>query len=150
MGKRYHTVDEVNALLPRVAELFGQIAQLRTQLRPLYKRLDDAGVAPKRSDFEVQQPGLSPAQLRDRGAFKGLLETLIEAIGAINVLGGQIKDLDGGLVDWLARSADREVWLCWRLGETVIAYWHEYETGVAARRPVSELLAPAVPRTQNP
>lgn len=143
MGKRYYTVTEVDAVVPAVAELFAQIALLRGQLRPLYKRLDAAGVAPKRSDFEVSEGELTGDQLRDRGAFKGLLETLNDAIAQINGLGGEIKDLEVGLVDWRARSGDDEVWLCWRVGETACRFWHPIDQGVSARRPVSELAAPA-------
>lgn len=143
MSKRYYTVAEVDALLPAVSALFVQITQLRTHLRPLYKRLEQAGVAPKRSDFEVAAPGLSPDQLRDRGAFKGMLEALNEAIAEVDELGGQVKDLDEGLVDWLARSGEREVWLCWRFGENVIGHWHEFDAGAQSRKPVSDLAAPA-------
>jgi hypothetical protein len=149
MARRYYTVDEVDALLPRVTALLAQAALLRAQLRPIFQRLDAAGVAPRRSDFDVGGEGqaLTPAQLTDRGAFKGLLETLNDTIAQVNTLGGELKDLDDGLVDWRARSGDQEVWLCWRMGEPKLGFWHPIDAGFNARRPISELGAPARPAT---
>jgi hypothetical protein len=57
--------------------------------------------------------------------------------------------VETGLVDWFARSADREVFLCWRFGEKEVAFFHDLEAGFAGRRPVSELTEPSdeKPRT---
>jgi hypothetical protein len=55
---------------------------------------------------------------------------------AIQDLGGVVKDLEQGLVDFPARRGDEEVFLCWRLGESEIAYWHGVEDGFAGRRPL--------------
>jgi hypothetical protein len=138
---RYYTLSEVNALVPEVARAFTSVMQIRSQLKPIYRRLEQAGLAPARSDFEVDAPGLqlSDEQRRERAAFKMLLETLNDEIAGIEALGGSIKDLDTGLVDWLGEHEGRDVWLCWRYGEREVAYWHELTTGFAGRRPVSEL-----------
>jgi hypothetical protein len=52
-----------------------------------------------------------------------------------------IKDLEIGLVDWPAWHENRQIWLCWRYGETEVGYWHDMNTGFSGRRPVSELTA---------
>ena len=44
-----------------------------------------------------------------------------------------------GLVDFIGRHQGRDVYLCWKLGEAAIAYWHELQTGFAGRQPVSSL-----------
>jgi hypothetical protein len=136
---RYYTLSEVNALVPQVARAFTRLMQIRSQLKPIYKRLEQAGVAPSRSDFEIDAPGVSPEQLRERAAFKMLLETLNDEIAGIEALGASIKDLDTGLVDWLGEHEGRDVWLCWRFGETEVGFWHELTTGFSGRRPISEL-----------
>ncbi len=140
MSTRYYSVPEVNALLPRVREAFGRVLQLRAQLKPIYRRLELADAAPDRSDFEILVPGASREVTRDRAAFKSMIEMLNEELAAVADLGGTIKDLDTGLVDWLARRNGEEILLCWRFGETEIAFWHDLETGVAGRRPVAELI----------
>ena len=54
--------------------------------------------------------------------------------------GIQIKDLESGLVDFphLTGEPAREVFLCWKLGEDTIEYWHEIEDGFAGRKPVDK------------
>lgn len=45
-----------------------------------------------------------------------------------------IKDLEMGLVDFLHRFEGREVFLCWKLDEPLVKYWHELETGFECRK----------------
>ena len=47
--------------------------------------------------------------------------------------------LGGRLVDFPALANGRPIWLCWKLGEDDIAWWHELEAGVAGRRPLIDL-----------
>ena len=44
-----------------------------------------------------------------------------------------------GLLDFPALVSGRQVWLCWRLGETGIGYWHAHDEGFAGRRPLANL-----------
>jgi hypothetical protein len=49
----------------------------------------------------------------------------------------QVKDLDEGLIDFPAKHPGGDtVLLCWRLGETDVAYWHGLEEGFAGRKPL--------------
>jgi hypothetical protein len=57
-------------------------------------------------------------------------------VEAIHELGGLVKDLDRGLVDFPARRGDEDVLLCWQLGEETIEHWHGLEEGFAGRRPL--------------
>ena len=136
MSSRYYSVPEVNALLPQVREAFTNVMQLRAQLKPIYCRLEQAGAAPERSDFEIELPGATPEVLRDRAAFKSMVEMLNEALGSISELGGNVKDLDTGLVDFPARHNGEDVLLCWQLGEDEIAFWHGADEGFAGRKPL--------------
>ena len=47
-----------------------------------------------------------------------------------------IKDIDRGLIDFPAIIDDREVFLCWELGEDEVAYWHDLEAGYGGREPL--------------
>ncbi|GAB4130389.1 DUF2203 family protein [Thermopirellula anaerolimosa] len=64
---------------------------------------------------------------------------LQEYVREIVSLGAEVKNLREGILDFPARLDGRRIWLCWRLGEPEILFWHEWETGFAGRRPVSEL-----------
>ena len=54
----------------------------------------------------------------------------------ITVRGIEIKDLNQGLIDFPSLRGDRIVYLCWRLGEDRIGYWHELDAGFAGRTPI--------------
>jgi hypothetical protein len=139
---RYYTASEVNGFVPELTRIFTRVLQLRGQLRPLYKRLEEKRFAPVGDDFEPAIPGAPADVVRDRTLFKALIETLKGELAAVQAMGCQIKDLEIGLVDWLARSGARDVYLCWRFGETEVGWFHDLEAGFAGRRPIAELEPP--------
>jgi hypothetical protein len=47
-----------------------------------------------------------------------------------------VKDPDTGLVDFPARLAGAEAFLCWRLGEDEIDHWHGIDEGFSGRKPL--------------
>jgi len=47
-----------------------------------------------------------------------------------------LRDPETGLIDFPSRLGDREVLLCWRLGEHAVAFWHGPETGFSGRKPL--------------
>jgi hypothetical protein len=51
-------------------------------------------------------------------------------------VGCEPKDLASGLVDFPAMFEGRKVWLCWKLDEPEVAWWHERDSGFAGRRPI--------------
>ena len=55
----------------------------------------------------------------------------------IDAWGVTLRDIDTGLVDFPALANGRPIWLCWRLGEGEIAWWHELEAGSPAADPSS-------------
>src|ERR1051325_9492177 len=68
-----------------------------------------------------------------REATAAALKRIFENIEQIGCL---IKDLDIGLVDFPALHRGKEVYLCWRLGEPDIAFWHPVDAGFAGRREI--------------
>jgi hypothetical protein len=67
---------------------------------------------------------------------KRLTEEFDKLIAKINDLGCEIKDIEQGLVDFPALREGREVYLCWRLGEEEVAFWHELDAGFGGRQPL--------------
>lgn len=47
-----------------------------------------------------------------------------------------VKSLHEGLVDFPAEMEGREVLLCWKEGESEVAFWHTLEEGYPGRRPL--------------
>lgn len=74
---------------------------------------------------------LAARQQRDTSATK-----LQAALEFIHSQGCQVKDLDIGLLDFPTLYHGREVYLCWKLGEERIDFWHEVDAGYRGRRPI--------------
>jgi hypothetical protein len=47
-----------------------------------------------------------------------------------------IKDLDVGLLDFPSIIDNEEVYLCWKLGEDRIRYYHRQDEGFSGRKPI--------------
>ena len=61
-------------------------------------------------------------------------ERLYSLVRQIQATGAVLKDINTGLVDFLALRNGREVFLCWRYGEDQIGFWHPVDTGFADRQ----------------
>ncbi len=61
------------------------------------------------------------------------LKLLVERVQEMDC---ELKDIDQGLVDFRTEREGREVYLCWKLGEPDIRWWHELDAGFRGRRPL--------------
>jgi len=59
-----------------------------------------------------------------------------DVLDQIQATGCIVKDLDSGLVDFPSVIQDEEVYLCWRLGEDRIRFYHRQDEGFAGRKPI--------------
>jgi hypothetical protein len=66
-----------------------------------------------------------------------LAESLKSALDRILETGCVIKDLDVGLVDFPALIDNEHVYLCWKLGEDRIRFYHRQDEGFAGRKPLN-------------
>jgi hypothetical protein len=73
---------------------------------------------------------------RLRSEHNRLADSLKSAVDKILSTGCVIKDLDVGLLDFPAIINNEEVYLCWRLGEERIRYWHRQDEGFSGRKPL--------------
>jgi len=65
-----------------------------------------------------------------------LAETLKSALNRILETGCLIKDLDIGLLDFPAVINKQDVYLCWKLGEDRIRFYHRQDEGFSSRQPL--------------
>jgi hypothetical protein len=65
-----------------------------------------------------------------------LQETVESALERIHSTGCVVKDLDVGLLDFPARIDNQDVYLCWKLGEDRIRFYHAQDEGFAGRKPI--------------
>jgi hypothetical protein len=139
-ARAHFTVGEVEALIPALERIFVQVLQLRAGLRALGQKLDRAGVKLDRqaegAEAESEIESGPPAVRQAKAVFRGLDEALSDEIDHIRALGGEVKDLDLGLVDFPSTRNGEEILLCWKLGEKSLGFWHSVDGGFASRRPI--------------
>ena len=121
--EKHFTLEEAQALLPAVRDAFSKIDAIRESLA---KHGKDIESLMKASDGNGGGKG-SADYLDDILALNSIMSELTRE-------GILIKDLGQGLVDFPCMRDGREVFLCWRVGEDTISYWHELETGFAGRQ----------------
>ena len=126
---RYYTVEEANQALPRLEVLV-------IELRRIYQRIVELRPQIQSVLAKSKAESGSPAASKMAMAFIHF-DDLVKQIADI---GAELKDPATGLCDFLARHEGRDIYLCWRLGEERIEWWHDVHTGFAGRRHVSELL----------
>jgi hypothetical protein len=71
-----------------------------------------------------------------RAQHQQLAESLKSALDRILETGCIIKDLDVGLLDFPAIIDNQDVYLCWKLGEDRIRFYHRQDEGFAGRKPL--------------
>ena len=76
---------------------------------------------------------LQLSMVRRAGEDHGALHALI---GHLESLGVEVRDLDAGLVDIPTLRDGERVWLCWRLEDPDLGWWHTTREGFASRRPI--------------
>jgi len=73
---------------------------------------------------------------RKRATLDKLNQSIESALDQIHSTGCVVKDLDSGLLDFPSLLDNQEVYLCWRLGEDRIRYYHGLKEGFAGRKPI--------------
>jgi hypothetical protein len=143
VATRYFSLDEAQALVPRVRSLLGEALQLHGHLRVAIARLSEAGHeitwAMLRGEDRL---GGDDSDKPDPKAQQGLERSrmiylaLRERITAIEELGVEVKGVVEGLVDFHSWCEGEHVLLCWKLGEPEIRFFHGVEDGFAGRRSI--------------
>jgi hypothetical protein len=133
---RLFTREEVNALLPELTEIMGEVMERHRQAQALGQELEE-------ERRHIQMSGGTRVDQRDWKAraerLDGLGIEVRQGIERIHGLGGTVKGLDPGLVDFpglVAGQGDEPVNLCWKHGETAVRFWHGFNEGYAQRKPL--------------
>lgn len=133
-SQRLFTLGEANALLPRVRLLLQAILARAERLNALQDRLTEFRAAKSRGDHAVEgEARIVAGVLREADRIGDEIRGLFAEVREI---GCEVKDVQTGLVDFPARREERTIYLCWRLGEDEIAFWHELDAGFSGRQPL--------------
>ena len=121
--QKYFTVAEANAMLPLVQRIVQDIVdqyQLAIDLGQQKQALGDDAQAEAIEQLE-KKAQVAASKLND------LVEELSE-------LGCELKDWETGLVDFPSQRDGDDVYLCWKLGEPEIGFWHDLHAGFSGRQ----------------
>ncbi len=129
----YFTREQAEALLPQVEPQLREIQALRLAAAELAARLV---VQREKVAGNGHLPQDDQRQTRDE--LDGVNERITERVERIQAWGILVKDLDTGLIDFPTLRDGHEVYLCWKLGEDRVRWWHPIETGFAGRQPLGD------------
>jgi len=126
--RRSYSIEEANDLIPQVRAVLLQLAVEQRRLdvshAEMHRQLDangdpEAAAAAVRQETEV-------AEIREG------MRTLLVHLGEMGI---ELRDVEMGLVDFPGERDGAPVWLCWRLADPRVAFWHGTDEGYASRKP---------------
>lgn len=132
---RLFTVSEAQRLVPQLRGLVASLLHLQREKAGAERELTNisqrimftGGLLPRRDRlFEWKT-------LRERAQ-----QQIHGTIEQIKQLGCEVKDVEEGLVDFPTLYRGQRVYLCWRLGEQSIMFWHSIAEGFAGRKPIDD------------
>lgn len=129
---RIFSVAEARHVLPLVRRITHEVMEAHQRWASLVRTFDaHAAAAVGAADPAVEAAAAAVLEVAGE-VERGLAE--------LAALGGVFKGFDGGLVDFYSLRDDRLVFLCWRLGEADLGWWHEVDAGFGGRQPIDEHL----------
>ena len=135
MSTRTFTLDEAQDLVPVLESL------LRTSIegKKLMESVDAEMQEVAHRVFLNGGMSLNVVHLARRKAEREkAIQRVKDAMGEIDAMGVQVKDLDIGLLDFPCEVDGEIILLCWKMGESSITHWHGTNEGFAGRKPVDE------------
>jgi hypothetical protein len=124
---RYFTLGEANALLPTLLPTLLQLKEEKEQFDQLRRSLEV--ITPT-----MRGNGHGAIAVDYERRINELVTRMSDGIRQLAEMGIEVKDLNQGLIDFPHWREDRVVFLCWRLGEPAINFWHEIDAGFAGRQ----------------
>jgi hypothetical protein len=134
MSKRF-TLAEAQSLIPEVGRLLRDAVAAKAEYQEAERAMRQFAerVMMMGGVIVDRDRALEARSRRDQAAT--LLRGVIEQVQETGCL---LKDLDIGLVDFPTLFRGVEVYLCWKLGEPAIGYWHGVEEGFRGRKAIDQ------------
>jgi len=128
---RTFTIEEARALLPEVRAIAEAMQQHKREFDRQRSLLKEAGTHAAGNGHGT--PGALSAQT----AAEQQVQEIQNRVEQLAQMGVEVKGIDDGLIDFPSERDGRIVYLCWRIGEPDILYWHEVHAGFQGRQPLT-------------
>lgn len=119
----YFTPEEANLAVAMIRPWMLEIMEIRQKILSMQSEV-----------WPVIEKALGNGGSRAASQAAQEFDRLDELVHQVQAAGAIIKDINIGLVDFLAQRDGREVFLCWKYGEEQIEFWHEIEEGFSERQ----------------
>jgi hypothetical protein len=165
---RFYGIDEANEALPDVERILLDLRDQRAELIRLRDAVVEASDPEREAERKAKpnEPGKSdepgepnePGESGEREApvgdapmtpatetrlmrlrMQGLIDQMQAGVTRLVDRDVMLREIETGLIDFPALASGRQIWLCWRLGEGDIEWWHEHDDGFAGRRRLTDL-----------
>ena len=133
VADRYFSPRDVEALIPELAEIMGDVMTAQAEAAAVRERLHAEQERIAMSGGGVSDHGFWKQGRADLERVGRRIQSRLEDVAR---LGGVTKDLELGLVDFPHLRDGEIVNLCWKHGETAIEYWHGLDEGFTRRKPL--------------
>jgi hypothetical protein len=132
-GRRVFTVEQANAALPLVRAVASDLSRLSQEVIDRRERLAQLLGGRDRKSFGPYSEELT--QIEEE--LEKDTQRLQEYVEELRSIGVEPKNGPEGLVDFPSIMDGRLVYLCWKLDEPEVLYWHDLEAGFAGRQPLT-------------
>jgi hypothetical protein len=140
---RFYDIDQANAVLPEVERILLDLRDQRAELI----RLRDAVLLATGPDRETgaarpvtdESQGVGTDMRLMRLRMQGLIDQMQAGVTRLVERDVTLREIETGLIDFPALASGRQIWLCWRLGEGEVGWWHELDDGFGGRRRLADL-----------
>jgi hypothetical protein len=134
MPKRF-TLAEAESLIPKVESLLQSAILAKAEYEKAERAIQDFSEhIMLMGGVTVDRKQAVDARNRRENEAAGLRS----AIESVQETGCVVKDLDTGLIDFPTLYRGEEVYLCWKLGEPAIAFWHGVDEGFRGRKAIDQ------------
>ena len=127
--ERLFTVEQANRMLPLVRRIVRDIVEGHRAWTRAVRSYESAATWARPDAPAETLVALEADVRRIASEIDGFLREL-------RALGVEFKGFDLGLVDFPGEREGRPVYLCWKLDEDEVLYWHETGDGFAGRQPL--------------
>lgn len=129
---RFYRLDEANARLSELRPLLEQLRTDRNAVAELQQKIRDVRANNGSAEHASEVARLEADVRKAVGRMK-------RAVEKVDEWGIALRDIGTGLIDFPALASGRQIWLCWRLGEGDVEWWHELSEGFGGRRALIDL-----------
>jgi hypothetical protein len=131
--QKYFSLTEAERLRSQLEPLLIEAMESRRKINDVDDELNELADRIRHSGgMAVSYEKASKARI-ERNRLNDAIQTVLDQI---QETGCVVKDLDVGLLDFPARIDDEDVYLCWKLGEDRIRFYHRQDEGFSGRKPI--------------